>query len=181
MGPGTAVEASRSVLTSLSLRFDAVEDRIVLRLVADDAEQWLQLTRRVCMQWRLDLQTLVDASAQVPQRLNPAVRASISSVHHRAMAAQATLRKLPVVERLPPAGIQNLVSGIACGKRRSDGRWIVRFTTREGRDWTVLLTSESLHGLVEVLNAQVQAANWALAPMPLQALAPQGSDRSPLH
>ncbi len=56
------------MLESLSLRFDAVEDRIILRLVADDAEQWLQLTRRVCMQWRLDLQTLVDASASASPR-----------------------------------------------------------------------------------------------------------------
>lgn len=169
------------MLKSLSLRFDAVEDRIVLRLVADDAEQWLQLTRRVCVQWRLDLQALVDASAQAPERLDPDARASVSSAHHQAMAAQATVRKEPVAGPPPPAIVPQLVTGIACGKRRSDGRWIVRFTTREGRDWTVQLTSESLHGLVDVLNAQVQLAHWALPPMPVQAATHAASGTSPLH
>lgn len=166
---------------SLSLRFDAVEDRIILRLVADDAEQWLQLTRRVCMQWRLDLQTLVDASAQAPSRLDPMARAGISSAHHQAMAAQATVRKEPTAGPATPAIVPQLVTGIACGKRRSDGRWIVRFTTREGRDWTVQLTGESLHGLVDVLNRQVQLAHWALPPMPAQAEVPAASGASPLH
>ncbi len=169
------------MLKSLNLRYDAVEDRIVVRLVADDAEPWLQLTRRVCMQWRLDLQTLVDASAQVPQGMSPTARAGISSEHHRAMAAQATVRKLPNEAPASPAVVPKLVTGIACGKQRSDGRWIVRFTARDGGHWDVLLTGESLHGLVEVLNTQVQAANWALPPMPLQTEAPRGPGPSPLH
>ena len=78
------------MLKNLSRRFDALEDRILLRLVSDEGEQQLQLTRRVCARWRQDLQQLVATSAQAPARLDAVAQTHLAAAHHQAMAAQAT-------------------------------------------------------------------------------------------
>ena len=48
-------------------------------------------------------------------------------------------------------------------------------------DYTVVLTSETLHGLVDVFRAQVNIAQWALPPMALEAVATVQAGASPLH
>ena len=85
------------MLTNLRLRFDAVEDRLTLRLTvqqANDAlvDHVLHLTRRVCATWRQDLQAMIDLSAQAPPTTAPATKAAISNAHHEAMASQAKVR-----------------------------------------------------------------------------------------
>jgi len=170
------------MLKNLSLRFDALEDRILLRLVSDEGEQQLQLTRRVCARWGQDLQQLVATSAQAPARLDAVAQTNLAAAHHQAMAAQATTYRETAPETpLPALSPPQLVTGIACGRRHSDGRWLLRFTAQQGRDWTVVLTSETLHGLVDVFRAQVNIAQWALPPMALEAVATVQAGASPLH
>lgn len=170
------------MLKAMNLGYDEREDRLVLRVISDDetGEQVLHLTRRVCATWRIDLQALIDRSAAVPASLSRTVQASVSSAHHQAMAAQATIRKEPAV---PPQALPapQLVLGVRCGHRRSDGRWIMQFQTAAGRELTLQLSAESMHGLVKVVQAQLNAACWDLPALPFDARPTQTAPEGALH
>jgi hypothetical protein len=159
------------MLQSISLRFDPIQDRLMMRLVvragAADTTHWLQLTRRVCAAWRLDLQQLVDRSAQAPAQLDVPSKAAVSAAHHAAMASGATLRSVPSIEPGPtePPG---LVTGIACGQNRGDGRWVIRFDVLANASLTLALSSQTLHALVDMLARHVQEAAWGLPPQAIE-------------
>lgn len=171
------------MLQNISVRFDPVEDRLVLRLVLKaegqaPQEHWLHLTRRLWTGWRQDLQAMVDLSAQAPERLDPAAKASISKGHHEAMTRQASVRTGPAAT--PALTLQAgpvLVTKIVCGRRRTDGRWLISFERRRLPALGLVLSGQTLHGLVDALTRRVQAADWGLAPMPVESTA----DDVPAH
>lgn len=168
------------MLKRLVLRYDPVEDRIVLRLVTEQSEHWVHLTRRVTTQWRRDLDVVIERSAQVPERLDPVARTTVAQAHHQAMAAQAQVRaeRRDEAPELAARPVPELVVGVACGQRRDDGRWLIRFAFPQERHCTVALSAESLHGLVEVLDVQMRKAGWQPAssapttPLPASAANP---------
>lgn len=157
------------MLKSINLGYDEREDRLVLRLTPDDdAEvQILHLTRRVCAAWRNDLQTLVDRSAEVPDHLRPEVKTAVSTAHHQAQVAQASIKKETPMPR--PAQAPQLVVSLRCGQRRDDGRWVIRFETADGRDVTLQLSPQSLHALAKMVRDQVARAQWLLPALPSDA------------
>ncbi|MBI3367887.1 MAG: hypothetical protein HY021_05410 [Burkholderiales bacterium] len=172
------------MLQSISLRFDPVEDRLLLRLTVqrEQAEQvhWLHLTRRACIGWRADLQKMVDSSADAPQRLDPVAKAALSAAHHEAMSAGATRRTEPPIAP-EPALRPALVTSIACGRRRSDGRWLISFNLQAQPSLTLVLSGQTLHGLVDALTRHVQAADWGLPALPVEARPVQSPGNAPLH
>ena len=166
------------MLQSLSLRYDPTEDRMLLHLHVQQPPgpvvvHPLHLTRRLCAQWRQDLQAMVDRSAQAPERMDPAARAAASKAHHDAQSSQARVStdrpssELPQPER-PPM----LVTRIACGQRQSDRRWVVQFETASMPPMTLVLTSQTLHALVDALSRRVQTAQWALPAVASEQRAP---------
>lgn len=157
------------MLENLSLRYDPVEDRIVLcirvRIAGEPVQlHWLHLTRRLCVAWRRDLQAMVDQSAQVPARLDAPARVALSAAHHEAMHPKALTRQEAPTEK--PADNQRylLATQVHCGRRRSDGRWMLGFDCRDHPRLTLFVGSAVLHGLVEALSRQVAKAGWALEP-----------------
>lgn len=165
------------MLQSLSIRYDQVEDRMVLHLhVKQEAGPTtvhvLQVTRRVCAGWRGDLQAMVDISAQAPARLDPASKAAVSKAHHEAMSSQATVRTEPALpQSAPEHGPALLVTKIACGRRRADGRWVIRFETQSQPPLGLVLSSQTLHALVDALSRRVQTAQWALGQVATEQVA----------
>ena len=163
------------MLKNLSLRFDAVEDRLLLRLhligaAGLESVHALHLTRRLCAAWRGDLQSMLDASAGPPSHLGQSAKAAVSKAHHQAMSAQAVARTEPA----PPSDetaneTPQLVTAIACGKRVSDSRWIVRFTLKNQTSISLVLTAQTLHALVDALSRRVQVAQWALSPIAVES------------
>lgn len=164
------------MLQNISVRFDPVEDRLVLRLVLkaqghEQQEHWLHLTRRVCTAWRQDLQAMVDLSAQAPERLDHAAKAAVSKGHHQVMASQAKVRTESVTPQALPAQAPVLVTKIICGRRRSDQRWVLRFERKDLPALGLVLSSQTLHALVEALTRRLQTASWGLSPIPLESKA----------
>lgn len=170
------------MLKRIVIRYDPIEDRLVVCLVAEQTEHWLHLTRRLAAQWRRDLDVVIERSAQAPDRLDPGARATVVRAHHQAMAAQAHMRTTPP-EDAPAATPQpapELAVGVACGLNRGDGRWLVRFAFAQNRHCTVALSPESMHGLIDLLDAQMLKAGWTSQPStPNAALA--HASASPLH
>lgn len=171
------------MLHTLSLRFDPVEDRLLLRLVLQAegeamTEHWLHLTRRVCAAWRQDLQAMVDLSAQAPQRLDGLAKAAVSKSHHEAMVNQAKIRSVPAQE-LPAAPARpDLVTKVVCGRRRSDERWTIRFERRGLSTISLVLGPRTLHGLVDAVSQRLRSASWALPPMAAESPAPAKAPQS---
>jgi hypothetical protein len=166
------------MLKNLSLRFDPVEDRLLLRLHLIGAGglesvHALHLTRRLCAAWRGDLQAMIDASAQTPPHLGEGAKAAVSKAHHQAMSAQAVARTEPAPAAAEPVDTTpQLVTAIACGRRVSDSRWIVRFTLKNQTNIGLVLTGQTLHALVDALSRRVQVAQWALNPIAVESKDP---------
>lgn len=173
------------MLKDISVRFDPVEDRLLLRLGSHtpggDVDHWLHLTRRICSGWRKDLQAMVDLSAEVPQSLDAGAKAVVSASHHRALSQQVPAR----VETAPgpPNSIApSLVTRVECGRRRSDGRWVLKFSLRDQTSLTLALSGPALHALVDALSHRVQGAGWGLAPIGAEkSQSSQAHPASPLH
>lgn len=167
------------MLESVALRYDPVEDRLLVCIRATGGqrgrEHWLHLTRRVCAVWRLDLQAMLDLSAQPPPQWRPEARAAVSAAHHQATAGQAPMQTRPVdAEPSTPPDVV-LVTRVTCGRRRADGRWVLRFEVRERGSLALVLDDRTLHGLAAALAKRVQAAGWGLPALPSESARTAGS------
>lgn len=164
------------MLKSLSVRYDPVEDRLVVELSVQEGEApssyTLHITRRVCAAWRRDLQTMVDLSAQAPARLDPVAKAVVSKAHHDAMSSQAKVTTEP--RRTEPstskASEPLLVTKILGGRRKTDNRWVLRFETQSLPPISLVLSSQTLHALVDALARRIRTAAWGLEALPNEAL-----------
>ena len=175
------------MLENLSLRFDPIEDRIALCIQVRQAGQasqshWLHLTRRLCAAWRRDLQAMVDQSAQAPAQLDAPVRAALSAAHHEAMHPQVLSQREAPLEKPQANQSHWLVTQVQCGRRRSDGRWMLGFDCRDQPRLTLFVRSSVLHGLVEALSRQVAKAGWAIESQPTERkVQPAPAAASQLH
>lgn len=170
------------MLKSLNLGYDTREDRLVLRVISDDSsgEQVLHLTRRVCALWRQDLQAMVDRSAELPASLPQAVKTSVSAAHHQAIAAQAPIRRDGPLPDNPPER-PRLVSAVRCGIRQADKRWMIQFQTVDGAEVGLQLSTESMHGLVKLLQRQLERTQWQLPTLPFDRPGAATPDERSLH
>lgn len=175
------------MLQKISLRFDPVEDRLVLRLTvktpAGPVDHWLLLTRRLCVGWRRDLQAMVDMSAALPERMDRAAKAAVSSAHHQALASQVPTRTEaaePVAEQ-PAERPPMLVTKIECGRRRGDGRWVLNFELRDGPPLAMVVADPTLHALVDAVSRRVAAAGWNLPPIASERAPVNPHPAAPLH
>ncbi len=165
------------MLQNIRIGFDPVADRLALTIVAkldggELQEHRLELTRRICQGWRNDLQAMVDLSAEAPAQLGPQARAAVSQTHHEAMASQADVRKAPDEPVAQAGSPPALVTRIVCGRRRSDGQWVLRFELRERPSVTVAMGGKTLHGFVAAVLRRLKTANWNLPPLPVETPSP---------
>ncbi|HSW05885.1 hypothetical protein [Aquabacterium sp.] len=176
------------MLQNISVRFDPVEDRLVLRFTEGDAaaavEHWLHVTRRVYAVWRKDLQAMVDRSAALPERMDRGAKAVVAAAHHRAMASQVKLRAEPAPAPRPetPEIRPWLVTAVECGRRKKDERWVLKFMLRERAPLTLVLSDSTLHGLIGAIARRVKVARWEFTALPLDKASSSPSGPPPaLH
>ena len=70
---------------------------------------------------------------------------------------------------------------IGCARRRSDGRWILKFQTRGQAPFSLLLSDQALSDLNQALTRQLGQAQWALPPLAEPAAAAPRRQGSALH
>lgn len=168
------------MLKSLSLTYDAVEDRMLLRVIEQrpegDVDHWLHLTRRVCAKWRHDMQGVLEmsaetATAQPTRELPPKARAAVSAAHHQEVAKQVPVKRDPPT--LAPASVTpTLVTRVVCGKKHGQELWVVSMDLRNGQNMALTIDSRMMHGLVSVLGEQVRSAQWQLPALPAEVALP---------
>ena len=174
------------MLKNISVRFDPVEDRLALRLQMNtaegEAEHCLHLTRRLCASWRQDLQLMVDMSAELPARLDQAAKAVVSAAHHQVMSSQVPVHTEPAPAQPPKAQARPvLVTKVTCGRRRKDGRWVLQFELAEKPTLALLLSTPTLHALVDAVSRRVQVASWNLPAVASERKPADRSPDAPLH
>lgn len=173
------------MLQNISVRYDPIEDRLVLRLALrtpeGPQEHGLLLTRRLCAVWRQDLQAMVDLSADLPARLDKTAKAVVSAAHHQAVASQVPVRTEPAPPPEQRPTDAHLVTHITCGRRRNDGRWVVKFDLRQRPPLALVLSTPTLHALVDALSRRVQIAGWALPSIASEKQVPDRPPAQPLH
>lgn len=173
------------MLLNISVRYDPLEDRLLLRLTlrvdGQPVEHWLHLTRRICIALRRDLQAMVDLSAELPERLDKGARAVVSAAHHQAVSSQVPTRTEAADEAPAPEQPPALVTKVVCGRRRADARWVVQFERRGQPPLALVLSNPTLHALVDALSRRVAVAHWALPELPLERTAPQPGVGGALH
>jgi len=163
------------MLSQIKVRYDTLEDRLLLSLQMDGRMHHLLLTRRVWKRARLALQGLLDRSAETPASLPRSVRDSISAAHHQAVASQTAA----VREAAPAAGAPAdavLVTGLRLGERKpaaeGDGAqrsWVLLFALNGRPDLRLVLKDKTLHALVGALLQREDTAGWALPALPARA------------
>ena len=166
---------------AFGLRYDPVEDRLEAEVQApDDARYRLHLTQRVCAHLAERFDQLAQVSAQVPETADASVRKVIASSHHDALAANVALGRTERAAIDPQARTgahPALVTGIRCGRRRSDQKWVLEFHYRNrpasaagapdpagSRESVALVLSQTaLHGVIELFRKTLVQTGWNLA------------------
>lgn len=156
------------MLDRLRISFLPVEDRLELVLVtkAPASVHRLHLTRRVTRHWLEQLARMIELSAEAPAELQPATRQTIAALNHESLAARAKVGASsadPTLLALAQSAVPVLVTGIECGRHTSSARWVLRFAFVSGESVSLNLTSETLHGAIDLLARQLQATDWGLS------------------
>jgi hypothetical protein len=58
-----------------------------------------------------------------------------------------------------------LLTSIRCGRRRSDGRWVIRFVAGSEPTQSLVLTDETLVAIIDALGHQLKSSGWGLVPV----------------
>lgn len=159
------------MLRNVRVRYDQVEDRLILGLTtvsgAVASEHLVALTRRLWVDARKDLLTLIEVSASPPQHLEPGVQKMISAAHHQAVAAKTELHhEARPTQPMPPA---QLATGLRCGRRRGDESWVIVFVLVDKAELTLVVSDKTLHALINALVRCEATTGWGLPPLPLTA------------
>jgi|JI102314A2RNA_FD_contig_31_7791816_length_1283_multi_4_in_0_out_0_1 hypothetical protein len=176
------------MLHSIGFKYNPVEDRLVLKFVSrtqggdEQREQLLCLTRRICARWSGDLQAMIDSASdelvrsQSIPNAGAAKPASSGSTSDNIGLPSATAVKGP-----PPAAAPLLVTGVRCGRRRSDGRWVIRFLTVDPAPLALVLSNSGLTSLVKALARHVKNTGWNLPPVSPEPTPRVGLNPKSLH
>ncbi len=150
-------------LHQIKIEFDAAQDRLLMRVSTQSAEEaLLWLTRRCVLRlWPL-LMGGAEASPQVVTRAaDPEVKKALLEFQHEKAISQAQFGKQ--YEELPrsrPLGDQPLL--IAKLQRRTDeaGRVVLGLLPNDGQGIFLTLDEQLLHGFIKLLQQAVVRAEW---------------------
>lgn len=171
------------MLQSVGIEYLPDADRLRIDIRAGDGRiSRFMITRRVCKAWLRDLEAMAVRSAELPDRIDPALRASLAGAHHEALAQQAKFgRSEPDASAPLPEPV--LLSKVLCGRDQGKDQWALRFVST-GRDVVTLsLSPQTFHGIVELLRKQLARADWELELLPSAAVSgrPESKPSGALH
>lgn len=156
------------MLKQVVVRYDRLEDRLVIGLTATDAhgndrEHWLHFTRRLCEAWRVGLHAMLEQSKQTPQ-------SHIASSYESTPGEGARARAVPPPVHAPTGARPSaenpvLVKGAHCGRSRTDGRWVLTLLLQQGAELQLRLDTPTMHALVTMILQKVSLTGWELPPL----------------
>lgn len=137
---------------------------------ADDApaarSHLLAITRRAWVAARPALQAMVDLAAHGSTRTVDARQQQASQANHALMRQQVDARHGTRIAAPADAASPLLVTALRCGRRKSDGRWVLSFTI-PGDEISAVLRETTMHAIVHALVTQEAHTGWGLPPLPM--------------
>lgn len=163
MTGATGVPNTRYTVT---LNYDATEDRLVLR--CDDAAGHaglLQLTRRIMASLLPGLMRLLAQSGATLQRVPAGLQQeALHFEHQSALAQAATNHTALAVSDAPPEAVF-LVTAVDISLL-PDGAYEVRWVGAQAQSITLTMSRYGLHCLTHLLQQRAQAVGWDLPAVP---------------
>ena len=163
------------MLTGMRLRYDEIEDRIVLKTTKHEAgvdiELSLLITRRACIGWRADMTVMAEIAQREPQSVFRQPGAVVRKVSAAASGSTAVASTSPLPKQaeadpaMPVPSRPLLVTAIECARRRADGSWLVKFKLKDHPMLTLVLSDDSLRRTATGLDKLLPRCNWSLPPV----------------
>lgn len=178
------------MLTGIRLRYDETEDRIVLKTArvegGVESELSLLITRRACIGWRADLRAMIDIMQREPQSVfkqpGAALRRPAANAPQSATVPSANAGTGRRDSGAQPLGSEHLlVSAVECARRRTDGRWLIKFKIKDHRMLTLVLSDDSLQRTATGLDKLLPKCDWAMPTMKVAPIAKPGGSLGSLH
>lgn len=177
------------MLTGIRLRYDETEDRIVLKTTRVESgietELSLLITRRACIRWRADLRVMTETAQREPQSVfkqpGASLRKATSPAEPPHAAQSAGVDEQPPSIQPPANGAQMLVSAVECARRRTDGRWLIKFRIKDQPMLTLVLTDDSLQRTANGLDKLLPKCDWAMPSMKVAPIAKASNNPGSLH
>lgn len=150
-------------IQQIQLRFDAQEDRLLLRLGTDDNSEYrFWLTRRyVRLLWPVLLQLLGSAAAAVSATADEAARQAVVSFRHEEAVQQADFATpFRESEHHLPLGEAPLLLSHLQLKNGAGGAAILALSPQQGQGVEIAMSEPLLHGFCRLLADAVVKAEW---------------------
>lgn len=168
------------MIERLALSFDPTQDRLLLTIVSRGTGESrgitkIWLTRRLCRTWADQMQTMRKLAASEPRTSFQSQPQPMPSRQERAGKPRQAEPTKPSPTSPEGDSAPELATKIACSRRRTDGRWVMRFEAEARRVCSLELSDEGLRDIEAALHQQVRRAQWSLdAPSPARIARPDG-------
>jgi hypothetical protein len=146
----------------IQIRYDEIEDRILLRLsTADDCEFRFWLTRRFVKRlWGMLVQML-EWDEAVRQQLDTETRRTVLDMQHEGYAQKANYsRKFEEVPRRTPLGDAPALLAKAKGRKDKNGVQLLSLYPQQGQGIDMTLDTQLLHIFSRLLREAVTKTDW---------------------
>lgn len=152
-------------VSQLQIQFDAIADRLLLRIrSADKAEFCFALTRRcVKLLWPLLLRAIA-ANREVRRQADPLTKSAVISFQHQTAVSQSDFSQAYRDDACCwPLGRQPILVCRARLEPRPGLAGTLSLHPRQGRGIELALTEQLLHSLCKLLSESSRVAGWDLA------------------
>jgi hypothetical protein len=152
-------------LHQLKIEFNAEQDRLLLRVSTQSAEEALVwLTRRAVLRlWPLVMGGAEASPEVAPRAAEPEVKKALLEFQHEKALSKAQFGKqYEQVQRSRPLGDEPLL--VTKLQRRSgpDGRVVLGLLPTQGEGIFLTLDEPLLHGFIKLLQKAVERAEWGI-------------------
>lgn len=154
-----------SQLDQIQITFVALEDRLLLRITTQTAQEFrFALTRRFVKGLLPLLQQGLSAQPRIQTQPDPVAKQELLRFEHE-QAVQSTDFKTPFkgTERALPLGPQPVLLSRCQVRPRSDGGVDLMIGPEQGNGIDLALNPPLLHSIVALFETALQNADWGLA------------------
>lgn len=152
-------------LHQIQMRYDAEQDRILLRLSTREGSEFrFWLTRRFVKRLWGMLLKMLEWDRPVAQQVDPQTRRTVLDIRHGGFVQQGDFSKpFETAPRTLPLGEAPVLAAKAAGKRTGDGNHILSLHPQQGEGIDLKLDTRLLHLFVKLLRDAVGRADWEIA------------------
>ena len=148
----------------IQMRYDELQDRILLRLsTTDNCEFRFWLTRRFVKRLWGMLVKMLEWDRAVQQQLDMNVRRTVLDIQHEGFVHQGDFcKRFEEAPRRAPLGDQPVVLSRAKGEKGDEGMQVLSLHPQQGQGIDLTVDAKLLHLFVKILREAVARTDWEI-------------------